>query len=216
MIHYYVLKWCSLDPSGSTLANLQISRISLPGTGEGFKKRFWGWQEQMDYNRCSFVTMALYNRENASCLLLWKINPPNVESDNDFGSGVRTLPFSSYHTFQLLFHFNYSSNESGAAFIKLSGGKDILKLQHGKQVQQIVLRDQQMWQHHDHSRIGELLRASSQTLEQKAPDVSLRQWRVVSRAAVFSQSWHIQQIGNEGPLHFCRITPITPLPKVPI
>lgn len=53
--------------------------------------------------------------------------PPNVGSDNDFGSGVRTLPFSSYHTFQLLFHINYSSNESGAAFIKLSGGKVIYK-----------------------------------------------------------------------------------------
>lgn len=124
---YYVLNWCSSDPSGSTSANLQISRNSLPGAGERFKNRFWGCQEKMDYNRCSFVTMALYNRENASCLLLWKINPPNVEFDNDFGSRVRTLPFSSYHTFQLLFHINYLSNECGATFIKLSEGKDIYK-----------------------------------------------------------------------------------------
>lgn len=32
-----------------------------------------------------------------------------------------------HHAFQLLFHINYSTNESGAAFIKLSEGEDIYK-----------------------------------------------------------------------------------------
>lgn len=82
--------------------------------------------------------------------------------------------------------------------------KIFIKLQHSKQVQQIVLIDQQLWHHLDRSRVGELLGASSETLEQKAPDTAHLQRRAVSSAAVFSQSWHVEQIGNEGPFHFCR------------
>lgn len=50
-------------------------------------------------------------------------------SDNDLVSEVNTVVISLYHTssqsFHLLFPFNYSLNESGATFIKLSGEKDI-------------------------------------------------------------------------------------------
>lgn len=99
------------------------------------------------------------------------------------------------------------------------GEKIFIKLQHGKQVQQIELIDQQLWHHLDRSRIGELLRASSETLEQKAPDISHLQWRA-DPELLFSAKADISSRSVMRDLYISAgialKIPIAPLPKVPI